>query len=169
MVDVDAAEDAWRPATRPDIPVVPGRWGAEPYPGLLFTELLDAALGWLGGPARFCDLGAGCGGQILRAQARGCDAWGVEIEPAWAAAARDLGATVICYLAEDADLAGTPVVFLNQLYRNAAGQAALEERIRARMDPGAVLISVNYASVPPGSWTAVFTDPPQRRGVWAKP
>ena len=172
MVDeaaVDAIEDAWRPASRPDIPVVAGRWGADPYPGGLFLELLDAALRWLGGPARLCDLGAGCGGQLLRAAARGCEAWGVEIEPAWAEAGRQAGADVHCMLAEDAPLGGTVIVYLNQLYQATVEQAALESRIQARMDSGALLIGANYASPPPPMWEQVFSDVPRRRGVWVKP
>lgn len=166
-VDVDAIEDA-----RPDVRVTPGRWDAAPYPGWLFTELLDAALACHpdGAPGpRFCDLGAGVGGQVLRATARGCDAWGVEIEPAWAAVARDAGATVLCMLAEDAPLGGTGIVYLNQLYQAAAEQAALEDRVRRRMDPGAVMVAANYATRPPGSWEAVFLDVTRRRGVWVKP
>jgi hypothetical protein len=163
---VEAIEDA-----RPDIRVTPGRWPATPYPGWLFLELLDHAIAWLGGPARFCDLGAGCGGQVLRAAARGCEAWGVEIEPAWAQAACDVGADVRCMLAEDAGLAGTAIVYLNQLYQAKADQAALEERTRGRMDAGTVLISANYAAPPPAAlgWTVVWADPGRWRGVWAKP
>jgi SAM-dependent methyltransferase len=164
MLDVDAIEDA-----RPEIRVTPGRWDAQPYPGGLFLELLGHAIAWLGGPARFCDAGAGCGGQVLRAAARGCDAWGVEIEPAWAQAGRDAGADVRCMLAEDAPLAGTRIVYLNQLYQHRDDQAQLEARIRDRMDGGAVLISANYAAPPPAGWTVVWADPARWRGVWVKP
>jgi hypothetical protein len=169
VAQVEAIEDAWRPLSRPDIPIVAGRWGADPYPGDLFLELLGHAIGWLGAPARFCDVGAGCGGQVLRALDRGCLAWGVEIEPAWALAARELGADVRCMLAEDADLAGTAIVYLNQLYQAKTDQAQLEARVRDRMDSGAVLISANYAAPPPASWELVWADLARWRGVWVKP
>jgi hypothetical protein len=175
MLDValaEAIEDTWRPESRPDIAalVEPGRWGATPYPCDLFLELLSAAVGYLRHPASFCDIGAGPGTKVELAAARGCrPAWGVEAVDAWAAAGRQLGADIRTGRAEDADLTGTRIVYLNQLYQARGGQAALEDLIRDRMDDGAVLISANYAAPPPSCWLAVMTDPGRWRGVWVKP
>jgi hypothetical protein len=168
---IEALEDAWRPESRPDIPVAAGRWGAAPYPGSLFLELLFAAMEYLRGPGRFCDLGAGAGGQVLRAADRGCPAWGVEIVPEWAEAARQAGADVTTGPAEDADLTGTDLVYLNQCYQHRARQAGLEEHVRDAMDSGAVLLAANYAAPPPAGarWHTVWHDVPRRRGVWVKP
>ena len=162
----EAIEDAHWPAT---LGAGDGRWGAAPYPCGLFCELLGHAIAYLGGPARFCDLGAGPGTKVELAKARGCPAWGVEIEDRLAAAARGLGADVRTGRVEDTQLTGTPIVYLNQLYQTKGQQARLEGQVRARMDPGAVLISANYAAPPPPSWALVWADPGRWRGVWAKP
>ena len=164
----EAIEDAHWPAT---LGAGGGRWGAGPYPCGLFLELLFAAVTYLGGPGRFADLGAGCGSKVLLAADRDCPAWGVEIDAGLAAAARGYGADVATGRAEDADLDGTAIVYLNQLYQSAADQAELEALVRDAMDSGAVLISANYAAPPPATarWHAVWHDVPRRRGVWVKP
>ena len=41
--------------------------------------------------------------------------------------------------------------------------------MRAAMDPGAVLISVNYAAPPPALWLRLAAEPAAWRGAWAKP
>lgn len=161
----EAIEDAHWPAT---LGAGSGRWGAGPYPCGLFLELLFASITYLGGPGRFADLGAGCGSKVLLAADRDCPAWGVEIDPGLAAAARSLGADVATGRAEDADLDGTMIVYLNQLYQAKGQQAWLEGQVRERMDPGAVLISANYAT-PTTGWHTVWHDPGRWRGVWVKP
>jgi hypothetical protein len=168
-----AAEDAWRPATRPDLPeTVPGaalRWGAEPYPLPPFLELLDVAIAHLGLPRPvFCDVGAGPGGKVILAAQRGCRAWGVDIVPGYVAAAQALGADVRLGTAQDTDLTGTGIVWCAGLYRAAAHQQATETQIAAAMRPGAVLILANTPA-PPAGWAELAWDPAARLGTWVKP
>jgi hypothetical protein len=168
-----AAEDAWRPETRPDIVVPPGRWGAEPYPAAEFLALLCLALGvpWWQDPAVrpvFCDVGAGVGTKVLLAQAHGCRAWGIEAVPEYQAAAAKLGADVRLGEAEDQDYAGADVVFLNCLYWTAADQGRLEALVQDRMRPWSVLIQVNHTG-PPAGWPVLLDEPDRWRGVYVKP
>lgn len=168
---VAALEDAWRPSARPDLVPPRGLWGAEPYPGDAFTALLRPAmrtLAALPGAPVFGDAGAGVGGKVLLAAAAGCRAWGVELMPGYAAAARAAGADVRTGRVLDADWAGTHICFANQLFRDAHLQAAYEGRLRGLLGPGAVLIAVNYAAPPGRGWTPVLHDPGQARGVWQR-
>ena len=169
VAEAEAIEDAWRPGSRPDLAPGPDRWGAEPYPCGPFLDLLSVALDHLGGPAVFADLGAGTGTKVLLAAGYGCPAWGVDAQAGYVAVARQLGADVRLGQAENATLTGTAVVFVNALYRSRAAQARLEAGVRAGMDPGAVLISVNYAAPPPAPWLRLAHDPAAWRGAWAKP
>lgn len=169
LAGLAAIEDAWRPEARPDLTPGPERWGAEPYPLPEFLTLLDAAMGWLRLAAPvFCDCGAGPGAKVLLAAQRGCLAWGIEIVPGLAQAARQAGADVRDGNAAATDLGGSDIVFVNQLYRARRLEAAAEAIIAGRMRPGAVLIAVNTPGGPPG-WTAVTADPALGRGAWAKP
>lgn len=168
---VAALEDAWRPASRPDVGPPRGVWGAEPYPAGAFSWLLRHAmdlLSCLAGPLVFGDAGAGVGGKVLLAGAAGCRAWGVELVEAYAAAGRAAGADVRTGRVLDADWDATHIVFANQLFRDARLEAAYEGRLRGLLLPGTVLIAVNYAAPPGPGWAPVVTDPAAARGVWLK-
>lgn len=162
-------EDAWRPSARPDIAVPPGLWGAEPYPSGVFGWLLRRAMDLtaLLRPV-FGDAGAGVGGKVLLAGAMGCLAWGVELIPAYAAAARAAGADVRTGRVLDTDWSGADIVFANQLFRDARLEAAYEGRLRALLGPGTVLIAVNYAAPPGRGWTPAVDDRASARGVWRR-
>ena len=176
LAQAEAIEDAWRPATRPDLAPDPARWGAEPYPLGPFCDLLHAAMTHLAsqplayGVPVFCDLGAGPGTKVLLAEAAGCLAWGVELVPGLAQAARDLGADVRAGNAAHAGLAGADIVYVNQLYRDPQIETAVEEVIAGRMRPGAVLIAVNTPNpLGPAGWAVLPGTPGPGRGAWVKP
>jgi hypothetical protein len=167
--DIMAIEDAWRPeGVNPLGPA----WGALPYPLAPFMVMLGAALTACPAPGRpvLCDLGAGPGGKVLAAQQAGCDAWGVEADPALAAVARSYGADVRDGRAEDADLAGTDIVWCAGLYRDTAPARRFETALWGRIRPGGLLMiaSTPFPSGPPG-WDTIYADPAWWRGVWAKP
>jgi hypothetical protein len=165
---VAALEDAWRPSERPDVGPPPGLWGAEPYPAGAFGWLLRHAMAAVPERPVFGDAGAGVGGKVLLAAAAGCRAWGVELVPAYAAAARAAGADVRTGRVLDADWSGTDIVFANQLLRDARLEAAYEGRLRGLLAPGTALISVNHAAPPGPGWTALLVDDAAARGVWLK-
>jgi hypothetical protein len=177
LVEVMDLEDAWRPSERPDLaPPDEGAWGAEPYPADMFLTLLDAAMTWLAaagttGPV-FCDLGAGPGGKVLLAARRGCRAWGAEIVPGLAQAARQAGADVRDGRAEDVTLAGVGITWCAGLYRDRAAELAAQATIQMAVRPGGVLM-LGSSPAPPAGWTQITaTETIWRgswRGAWAKP
>jgi hypothetical protein len=174
LAEAEQIEDAWRPETRPDLAPDPARWGAEPYPLTGFLPLLAAAMTAVAVPAPvFCDLGAGPGIMVAFAEAAGCAAFGIELVPAMAEAARrELGVDVRQGDAEATHLGCVHIVYLNQLYRDAAAQTRLQASVCDRMDPAAALILANSPSPPPGwpgrAWPPGAGGPPWA-GCWIKP
>lgn len=114
-------------------------------------------------------MGAGVGTKCLFARRLGCEAWGVEHNPHYVAAARRFGADVAeGDIAEFADAGRFDIVFMNCPFRLQYEQVSFEAEVAAAMKPGAVLMLGNRAGPAPSGWKQL-TSIVERDGAWLKP
>ncbi len=126
----------------------PGWVGYLPYPAERFAQLIAAAAPFAA-PRTFIDLGAGVGTKMLIAHAAGLDVFGVDEDAELIEAAHQLGMPVFRHDVRTAPVAGYGVVYINHPLAGAQSEAALEQRVRAQLSPGAILISVHSQLPPP--------------------
>ncbi len=85
----------------------------------------------------------------LIAHAAGLDVFGVDEDAELIEAAHQLGMPVFRHDVRTAPVAGYGVVYINHPLAGAQSEAALEQRVRAQLSPGAILISVHSQLPPP--------------------
>jgi hypothetical protein len=143
-----------------------------PYNLFDFLALLFEAVPLIPDNGRFLDVGAGPGSKmVLAREVAGLDVTGIEVSDTLAALGRAIGLPVRTADARYwAGYGKHDCVWLNRPLRDAVIEQALEERVRAGMAPGAVLICANTETRPPQSWFIINDSwDDLRRGAWVKP
>jgi SAM-dependent methyltransferase len=144
-------------------------WGFRGYPADWFRRMLEAAIKAVDTERpRFIDLGAGIGTKCLFAKRMGCEAWGIEHNGHYVAAARRFGADVAEGDVRDTVYSRFDIVFVNCPFRDPAQQTPFEAKVAEQMRPGSVLILGNRAGPAPQGWEQLTTVI-ERDGAWLKP
>jgi SAM-dependent methyltransferase len=166
--DVQETEHRWFAQGDPHSPTLP--W--MPFQPADFLSIVFECVPELAG-REFLDVGCGPGTKMLLASHFfGLSAWGVEIVPAMADAARSYG-NVMCTDAlrlPPGSYDGMDLIWLYRPFRDKLLEEQLEARVMDEMKPGAVLAGGQWEHCPAEyGWITVVDDWELRRGAWMKP
>lgn len=153
--DIGKLESEWL-EREPDLRMQGKVYGWEPYPPVMFANLLYLAISRAGLEARFLDIGGGIGTKALIAKRAGLDAWSIDCHQPYIDQARDLGVSTI--RADIRNFAGYgeyDILYINHPLRDTDAEDELEREIHRQMKPGAVIITVQNIRTLPTDWEII--------------